>query len=327
MLVGAGNVGRSIVKDILAVQSRVNTVLSAIVDPDSTKARVFQQMVGRDVPCFSTLKEFKKKHGEADFALITVPANIRVDIVLQCLDHGLHCLVEKPLAFSAKECQQIRERARQKNRHVHVILPQRWTLAHLWHDFRPAKGAWTINSMRTGPFVPRASDVDIVFDYVVEDIDLFVLLDEVFNLSPIRAIRSWGRKVRSSFYDWVSIAIELESGGICRFFASRLSTTAMHTWELTGRGWHGTFDFRKQSFQRFSKIGQSLNAFDATSRTGLAGSPMELELMTLFSTIQNGVYKGKYDLSQLSTLGIRSRSVLRTHEIIDEVLSVMKVVD
>jgi NAD-dependent oxidoreductase involved in siderophore biosynthesis len=194
VLVGAGNVGRSLVKDIMATGKRLNTELAAIIDPDSTKARTFQQLVGEKVPTFPNLEEFKKSFdGKCDFALVTVPARVRVDIVKRLLDAGLHCLVEKPLAFSAKEAQSIREKARSKNKHVQVILPRRWALAHLWKDFKPIKGAWTVNSMRTGPFVPRASDVDIVFDYVVEDIDLFLLLDEVFGLSPIKAIRSWGR--------------------------------------------------------------------------------------------------------------------------------------
>jgi len=328
VLVGAGNVGRSLVKDIMVAGKRLNTSLAAIIDPDSTKARTFHQLVGEKVPTYASLDQFKKEfQGECDFALVTVPAQIRVDIVMRLLDSGMHCLVEKPLAFSAKEAQMIREKARAKGRHVQVILPQRWTLAHLWRDFKPNKGAWTVNSIRTGPFVPRASDVDIVFDYVVEDIDLFVLLDEVYGFSPIKGIRSWGRKVRSNFFDWVSLAIELENGGVFRFFASRLSTTSMHTWEITGPEWHGTMDFRRETFQRFCKVGGNLNAFDATSKTGLAGLPIELELMTFFSTIKNGVYKGKYDLREISTLGVKSRSVLRTHEIIDEILKVMKVVE
>ncbi len=92
----------------------------------------------------------------------------------------------------------------------------------------------------------------------------------------------------------------------------------MHDWEITGPDWHGTLDFRQHTFQRFNKIGDNLNAFDATSRHGVAGHPLELELMTFFSSIKNGVYKGKYDLRELSTLGVKSRSILRTHEIIDE---------
>ena len=328
VVVGAGNVGRSFLKDIMIAGKRLNVRLAAIVDPDASKARVFQQLVGEKIPAFSNLADFKKNfEGSCDFAMVTVPAQIRVETVLQVLDSGLHCLVEKPLAFSAKEAQLIREKARAKSKHVQVILPLRWTLAHLWREFKPSKGPWTINSMRTGPFVPRASDVDIVFDYVVEDIDMFVMLDEVFGLSPIKSVRSWGRKVRSNYFDWVSIALELESGGICRFFASRLSTTSMHDWEITGPQWHGTLDFRKQSFQRFTKVGSNLNAFDVTSREGSAGLPIELELMTFFSTIKNGVYRGKYDLTDLSTLGVKSRSVLRTHEIIDEVLKVMRVVE
>ena len=327
VLVGAGNVGRSFVKDIMAVGKRLNTKLVAIIDPDSTKARPFHQLVGEKLPVYASLTQFKKEfEGSCEFALVTVPAQLRVETVMGLLDSGLHCLVEKPLAFSAKEAQSIREKARAKSKHVHVILPQRWALAHLWKDFKPLKGPWTINSMRSGPFTPRASDVDIVFDYVVEDIDLFVLLDEVFGFSPIKKIRSWGRKVRSNFYDSVSIALELENGGICRFFASRLSTNTMHRWEMTGPEWHGTLDLKRATFERFCKVGGNLNAFDATSRSGLAGLPIELELMTFFSNIKNGSYKGKYDLTDLSTLGVKSRSVLKTHEIIDEVLKVMRVV-
>ena len=328
VLVGAGNVGRSLVKDIMRAGKHLNTQLVAIIDPDAAKARTLSQVVDVKVPAYANLQDFKK-HFDApcDFALVTVPAHIRVEIVMQLLDSGLHCLVEKPLAFTAKEVQAIREKAKSKGKHAQVILPQRWTLAHLWKDFKPSKGPWAMNSIHTGPFVPRASDVDIIFDYVVDDIDLFVLLDEVFGLSAIKAIRSWGRKVRSNFFDWVSLAIELENGGIFRFFASRLSTTTMHTWEMTGPNWHGTLDFRRQSFQRFQKVGGNLNAFDATSRSGVAGLPIELELMTFFSAIQNGVYKGKIDLSELSTLGVRSRSLHKTHEIIDEVLKVMRVVE
>ena len=337
-VVGAGHMGANHIKKIISIGDRIGARVSVVVEPDDLRG----QMLLRDFPegkkpkLISNIGQLvnvgKEDYPEA--AIIAVPASIHVETTSACLSKGLHCLVEKPLGFSAMDCHELEKQAVKANRLIQVGLLERWSLAHLWGSWKPQVGPWSINAVRSGPFVPRAADTDVIHDLMIHDLDLFVMVNSVFLLSPIKTVRAWGRKLRSSYLDYAIVALDLEDGGMARFFASRLSAESSRNWEMAGPGWHASVDFMRRSIKRFERVGRDLNAFEAKENQWVAGDPLGIEIEAFVSHIRGRLEKSSAildlkggTLSDPKKLLPTPQNVVHTHEIIEEILSCIKVLD
>lgn len=335
VVVGAGHMGANHIKKIHSVGEKIGARVSVVVEPDELRATALEREF-RDSqrPKFISNLGLLSSVGQEDYpeaAIVAVPASIHVETAAACLSKGLHTLVEKPLGFSALDVKDLESRAVKAKRILQVGLLERWSMAHLWADWKPKTGPWTINSVRSGPFVPRAADTDVIHDLMIHDIDLFVLLDSIFGLSPIVKVRAWGRKLRSNLIDYAIVALDLENGGMARFFTSRLSGDSSRNWEMTGPDWHATIDFMRRHIRRFERVGRDMNAFEAREKSWSAGDPLGLEIEAFVQTIR-GQNQVSLDTSNvlnsfcpLPKLLPSPRNVLRTHEIIDEILSCIQV--
>jgi predicted dehydrogenase len=338
VVVGAGHMGLNHIKKIQSMGSRIQARVSCIVEPDDLRgaaiAREFPE--GKKPKVISNIGQLSSlsKEDFPDAAVIAVPAVIHVETTAACLQKGLHCLVEKPLGFSALDVRDLDEQAQKYKKILQVGLLERWSLAHLWGNWRPKKGPWTVNAVRSGPFVPRVADTDVIHDLMIHDIDLWVLLDSVFSFSKISKVRAWGRKLRSGHLDHAIVALDLEDGGMARFFASRLSADSSRGWELTGPGWHASLDFMRRTLKRFERVGRDMNAFEARESHWPSGDPLGLEIEAFVHRVR-GTWANSpaaLDLAANSICGPdklipTAANVMRTHEIIDEILSCIKVLD
>lgn len=334
-VVGAGHMGSNHIKKINAIGEKIGARVSVIVEPDELRGRSFQTQ-GADSPKVISNLGALAQLGPKDFpdaAIIAVPATIHVEATQACLTKGLHCLVEKPLGFSAAQVGDIDRLAKEHKRYLQVGLLERWSLCHLWKDWSPKPGAWTINSVRSGPFVPRAADTDVIQDLMIHDLDLFVFLNSVYPMGKIQKVRAWGRKLRSDKLDQAIVALDLEGGGMARFFASRLAADAQRGWEMTGPGWHASIDFMRRSLKRFEKVGRDWNAFQATENYWQGGDPLGFEIETFVKRVRGETSfvalnpDVNYNLGAPEKLIPTANTVLKCHEIIDEVLSCIQVLD
>jgi UDP-N-acetylglucosamine 3-dehydrogenase len=202
MVVGAGKMGSTFIKQIAKDGERLGIELTAIVEPEKDKsAALLAEFPESKRPLLlsnvgSLTKVPDDQRPEA--AIVCVPAKIQSEIAEACLSTGMHCLVEKPVGFSAVNCRELAEKAKKYKRHLQGSFPERWIFAELWNHWKPKQGVWTINAIRVNPFVPRSSDMDVLHDLMVTDLDFFVLLSSVFDLPKIVKVRAWGRKLRSS---------------------------------------------------------------------------------------------------------------------------------
>jgi predicted dehydrogenase len=335
VVVGAGHMGANHIKKIHSVGERIGARVSVVVEPDELRATALEREF-RDGPRpkFISNLGMLSSVGKEDYpeaAIVAVPASIHVETAAACLSKGLHTLVEKPLGFSALDVKDLEMRAVKAKRVLQVGLLERWSLAHLWADWRPKSGPWTINSVRSGPFVPRAADTDVIHDLMIHDIDLFVLLDSIFGLSPVVKVRAWGRKLRSGLLDYAIVALDLENGGMARFFASRLSGDSARNWEMTGPDWHASIDFMRRQMRRFERVGRDMNAFEARENSWGGGDPLGLEIEAFVQSIRGHSLVNANEsqvpsaFCELKKLLPSPQNVLRTHEIIDEILSCIKV--
>jgi predicted dehydrogenase len=165
-VIGAGVMGSNHAR-VLAEMSGI--ALVGIVDPDQKR----QDLVGRTLGCpaFSAVDALIEAGVEA--VTIAAPTHLHHDIALACISRGVHVMVEKPIAPSVEEGRAIVAAARRAGvtlmvGHVERFNPAVQSIKRAIKD----QDILSIAITRVGPFPPRMSNVGVVIDLAVHDIDL-----------------------------------------------------------------------------------------------------------------------------------------------------------
>ncbi len=143
--------------------------LVGIADPDGKQA----DFVGRVLGC-KTVPEFEKLLDlGVDAVSVAAPTHLHRDIALACIARGVHVLVEKPIASNVEEGRDIIAAARHAGvtlmvGHVERFNPAVFAIKEALRD----EDILSISITRVGPFPPRMSNVGVVIDLAVHDIDL-----------------------------------------------------------------------------------------------------------------------------------------------------------
>jgi predicted dehydrogenase len=145
------------------------TDLVGVADPDRKQA----EFVARTLGCAAVTNVEELLDREVDAITIAAPTHLHRDIALTCIAHGVHVMVEKPIASSVDEGREITGAARRAGVTLMVGHVERFNPA-----VEAIKGAirgediLSIAITRVGPFPPRMSNVGVVIDLAVHDIDL-----------------------------------------------------------------------------------------------------------------------------------------------------------
>ncbi|HOX00226.1 MAG TPA: Gfo/Idh/MocA family oxidoreductase, partial [Deltaproteobacteria bacterium] len=158
------------------------------------------------------------------------------------LREGIAVLVEKPISASLDEARAIIEAARLGNATLQV--------GHL-ERFNPALASLTgeignpvfIEGHRISPFRPRGTDVDVVLDLMIHDIDIILSLVP----SPVSSIEAVGVPVLTDTVDIANARIRFQSGCIANITASRVSADTMRKIRIFQSNSYISIDFAKAS--------------------------------------------------------------------------------
>lgn len=188
--------------------------LVGVYDTDADRAA--QVAAAHHCRTFSTLEELI---GQADAATVAVPTEHHAAVASRLLEAGLDVLVEKPMARTLAEADQMIQAAEQRGRILQV--------GHL-ERFNPAvEAAGALARVplffevhRLSPFSPRSLDVDVVMDLMIHDLDIVLSLVD----SEPEEIRAVGLAVLSPKFDIANVRLSFENGCVANFTASRVST-------------------------------------------------------------------------------------------------------
>jgi predicted dehydrogenase len=188
--------------------------LAAVMDQDSAQAQAVAAQFG--CLAFSSLEEL---FGRVDAASVAVPTVHHRSVAAALMAAGIDVLIEKPLASSLEEADELISLAKANQRIAQV--------GHL-ERFNPAVRA-TIPLLtkpmffevhRLSVFSPRSLDVDVVLDLMIHDIDVVLS----FVNSPVKEIRAVGLPVVTERVDIANVRMEFETGCVANLTASRIST-------------------------------------------------------------------------------------------------------
>ena len=143
--------------------------LVGVVDPDRKQAEFVAQTL--NCRAFSSVDELLGR--DIDAVTIAAPTHLHREIALACIARGVHVMVEKPIASSVEEGQEIIEAARRAGLTLTVGHVERFNPAvEAVKEAIRGEDILSIAITRVGPFPPRMSNVGVVIDLAVHDIDL-----------------------------------------------------------------------------------------------------------------------------------------------------------
>ena len=217
-VVGVGVFGRNHARVYKELEQQGESVrLVGVVDPDTTRA----DEVAREFQCkaFGSVAQLVSTHSEVQAASIAAPTVRHLEVARDLMKAGVDVLIEKPVAATLSEADELTKLAATHKRVVQV--------GHL-ERFNPAVQATLpiltqpmfFEVHRLSVFTPRSLDVDVVLDLMIHDLDIVL----AFAKSPVREVRAVGLPVLSGKVDIANVRLEFESGCIANFTASRVST-------------------------------------------------------------------------------------------------------
>ena len=215
---GAGAFGRNHLRVYRELEAAgLGVALVAAVDPDPARAADAESKYS--IPVFSSIEQLLAADLHLDAATVAVPTVHHHAVASALLEAGLDLLVEKPLAASLAEADDLIARAEKGKRILQPGHLERFNPAVLAVEPKIRRPMF-FEAHRLSVFTPRALDVDVVLDLMIHDLDIVL----TFAASPVREVRAVGLPILSPKVDIANVRVEFESGCVANFTASRVST-------------------------------------------------------------------------------------------------------
>jgi predicted dehydrogenase len=245
-VIGVGAFGRNHARVYHQLAQEGEAVrLAGVVDSDLPRADV----VAKEFGCrsFGSIQQLTTTHSEIQAASIAVPTIQHVEVGRALMEAGIDVLIEKPVAASLAEAEELIAMAQRLGRIAQV--------GHL-ERFNPAVRATVplvtqpmfFEVHRLSVFSPRSLDVDVVLDLMIHDLDVVLS----FVNAPVKEIRAVGLPILSGKVDIANVRMEFDSGCVANFTASRVSTERVRKLRFFQPRQYISLDYSRQDVLAFS---------------------------------------------------------------------------
>ena len=215
---GAGAFGRNHLRVLRELETeRAGVALVAAVDPDAVRADEAAKQYG--IPVFASVDALLEADLKLNAACVAVPTVKHYEVARELLGAELDLLIEKPLAATLREADDLIQIQERNDRIVQPGHLERFNPAVMAVEPKLTRPMF-FEAHRLSVFTPRALDVDVVLDLMIHDLDIVL----TFAKSPVREVRAVGLPVLSPKVDIANVRVEFESGCVANFTASRVST-------------------------------------------------------------------------------------------------------
>jgi predicted dehydrogenase len=222
---------------------------------------------------------------QVDVVSIAVPTSAHYEVSRRCLQAGKHVLVEKPLAVMPGEARELVETAKARDCRLQVGHSERFN--PVLRVMRPYIGRPVfIECHRLSSFSERGTDVDVVLDLMIHDLDLVLSLDP----GPVEEIRAAGVAVLSASIDIANARIQFQRGCVANFTASRVSTNKMRRLRLFQPDQYLSLDFQTRQgmiCRRQMKAGQRPTVVIEQFQ-GEDEEPLKLQIESFLEAVRSG---------------------------------------
>ena len=221
-----------------------------------------------------------------DVVHITTPPQSHFEIGKRCLEAGCQVLVEKPITTTVAEADELVHLSRERGLTLMVGHLERFNSAMEELKSRVTQPRF-IESHRLSFFKERGTDVDVVLDLMIHD------LDHVLNLvpSPVAEIRAAGISVLTDRVDLANVRLEFESGCIANLTASRMSFKSMRKFRLFQPEAYLAVDFENRELTAASRKDGAMGPLPGVALETRRFSQEDVllkEITAFVQTIQDG---------------------------------------
>jgi len=233
-VVGAGYLGCF---HALIYSRMPDVALVGVVDPDADRAHAVAAEAG--CVAFTNAEALLER---VDAVSIVVPTSVHLQVAAPFLRRGVHTMLEKPIAATREEGEEIVRLAEQSGAILQIGHLERFN-AGVMALARRISAPRYIEAQRMGRFTERAADVDVISDLMIHDIDIILSLIG----SPIRDIAAVGTSVLTAHIDIANARLEFADGAVANVVASRVSDRKMRRIRVFQPSGYLSLDFITQT--------------------------------------------------------------------------------
>jgi len=240
-VVGVGYLGQFHAEKYAALEE---TNLVAVADIEPSRAR----RMAEDFSC-QACASHRELIGKVDAASVVVPTQDHCQVARDLLAAGIHVLVEKPMTATLEEADALIQLAKANN----LVLQ----VGHL-ERFNPAVVAAReyvqqplfVESHRLASFTERGTEVDVILDLMIHDIDIILSLVPF----PLEDLRVGGAKILTPHTDIANVRLEFANGCIANVTASRISAKRMRKIRIFQPDSYLSLDYAEREVELFRKL-------------------------------------------------------------------------
>ena len=221
-----------------------NSELIAVADPNQDAVNTIAKKHNVDA-----LIDYQPLLGRVEAVSIAAPTTQHFQIAKDFLTHGSHVLVEKPITVRVEEADELIDLAKQNKKLIQVGHLERFNAAILDIDKELHSQPMFIESHRLAPFNPRATDVNVVFDLMIHDIDIILNIIR----SDVKRIAASGFPVLTQSTDIANARLEFSNGCVANVTASRVSLKTQRKMRLFQQDSCVTIDFHNHAMNVYQK--------------------------------------------------------------------------
>jgi predicted dehydrogenase len=288
--------------------------LVGVVDIDPSRAKEIAKRVHT-----SSFFRHSEIFDRVQAASIAVPTPLHHGVARDLLLHGIDLLVEKPICCTVEEADELIELSDARGLILQVGHSERFNGALLAVEGR-IQNPLLIDSSRLSPFLNRATDVDVVIDLMIHDLDI------VFSWvrSGVTALHAVGASVVTPHVDIANARIEFENGCVANFTASRISPEKVRRTRVFQPGGYFSIDYLSQKAVFTEKRGGS-NRGESQEMASLEfpvrkTDSLEIEIQSFLQSVRSrkpprvSGRDGRCALEVALQIDQRIRDHTRTHE-------------
>ncbi|MBI4341496.1 MAG: Gfo/Idh/MocA family oxidoreductase [Candidatus Omnitrophica bacterium] len=271
-VIGVGHVGRRHA-EIYAAMPTVRLAAVCDIDPGCTKP------LAESLRC-EAVTDYRQLAAAVDAVSLAAPTSLHAPIGRWLLARGIHVLIEKPIATTLAEAEALIRAARRRGVILQVGHVERFNAAihaamdHLTHPR-------FIEVHRLSPYPFRGTDVSVVLDVMIHDLDLILLLVR----SSVRRIEALGVPVLSPSEDIANARLEFASGCVANLTASRISDETIRRIRVFQEDSYLSIDYKAQTVELAHKGARGIERVNLPVNQR---PPLQDELAAFIDAVRTG---------------------------------------
>jgi predicted dehydrogenase len=247
--------------------------LVGVVDADPERARALTDKLGG-----APMSDYRELFGKVDAAVIAVPTDRHHAIARECLEHGLHLLIEKPIATTLAQADELIALAEKKRLVLQTGHVERYNKAFRALAERMDRPVF-VEAERLAAFKQRGAEVDVVLDLMIHDLDLACALARA---EPVN-VSATGFRVLTRDIDIANARIEFANGCVANLAASRVSQAAVRKLRVFQQDLYVSADLQSGKLRY---VGQQAGVIEAKDETYEGGDALADQAAAFVSAVE-----------------------------------------